>query len=236
MRLGPLVFPWWTAVVAAGLCAAGVALGNWQSGRAAEKRAIAERLAGYERAPLLRLGAGPVAADDYLWHKVEARGEFDAKRTLYLGNRLYRGRPGYYVVTPLRIGNGPRHVLVLRGWLPSQGNAPPEHAVPQGIRAIRGMAVPAVARMYEPGAPSHDRVRQNIDLPGFERESGLPLYPFFLEQRDGADDGLVRDWPAHDALLDKHRIYAGQWYALAALSIVIFFVLSFRHGRRPADA
>ena len=62
------------------------------------------------------------------------------------------------------------------------------------------------------------------------------LYPFFLEQRDGADDGLVRDWPAHDALLDKHRIYAGQWYALAALSIVIFFVLSFRHGRRPADA
>ena len=233
MRLGPLVFPWWSALVAALICAAGIALGNWQAGRAAEKRAIAERLAGYERAPAVLLGPGPVAADDYLWRKIEARGEFDAKRTLYLGNRLYRGRPGYYVVTPLRVENSPRYVLVLRGWLPSQANAPPEHAVPQGIRAIRGMAVPAVARMYEPGSPSPGRVRQNIELPGFEQESGLPLQPFFIEQREAADEALVQDWPAHDALLDKHRMYAGQWYSLAALAVVIFVVLSYRHGRRP---
>ena len=233
MKLGPLAFPAWTALVAAGLCALGVALGNWQSDRAAQKRVIADGLARYQRAPATRLGADADAAGDYLWHRVEARGEFDAKHTLFLGNRLYRGRPGYYVVTPLRIENGPRYVLVLRGWLPSSGNAPPAHAVPPGIRVITGLAVPGVARIYEPGAPGHGRVRQNIDVAGFELESGLSLHPFFIEQRDASEEGLVQDWPAHDALLDKHRMYAGQWYSLAALSVVIFLVLSFRNGRPP---
>jgi len=102
---------------------------------------------------------------------------------------------------------------------------------------LRGLAVPRAPRAYETGsAQPGDRVRQNIDLAAFEAESGLPLQPFFIEQRGVSDEGLIQDWPARDALLDKHRVYAGQWYALAALSIIIFFVLSFRHGRRPADA
>lgn len=234
MRLGPLAFPWWTAFAAGALCALGVALGNWQAGRAEEKRAIADRLAGFHGAPAIRLGAAPAAAEDYLWHKVEVHGEFEAQRTVFLGNRLYRGRPGYYVVTPLRIEHASRYVLVLRGWKAS-GDSPPAQAVPPGMRVISGLAVPRVAHMYEPGAPGHEQVRQNIDLAEFETESALPLQPFFIEQRGEAEPGLIQDWPAHDALLDTHRMYAGQWYSLAALSIVIFLVLSFRHGRRAAD-
>lgn len=221
--------------MAGALCAVGIALGNWQSDRAEEKRAIAQRIADFEKTRAVRLGAAPVAAEDYLWRKVEVHGEFDPQRTLFLGNRLYRGRPGYYVVTPLRIENAGRYVLVLRGWK-ALGDSPPVQAVPPGMRVIRGLAVPRVAHMYEPGAPGHDRVRQNIDIAGFESESALPLQPLFIEQRGEAEPGLVQDWPAHDALLDKHRMYAGQWYSLAALSIGIFLVLSFRHGRRTTDA
>ena len=95
MRIGPLAFAWWTAPVAAALCAIGIALGHWQSGRAAEKREISERLAGYERVSAIALDAQPVAAENYVWRKVEAHGEFDAQRTLFLANRLYRGRSGY---------------------------------------------------------------------------------------------------------------------------------------------
>ena len=102
---------------------------------------------------------------------------------------------------------------------------------------MRGLAVPRAPRAYETGsAQPGARVRQNIDLAAFEAESGLALQPFFIEQRGVSDEDLIQDWPARDALLDKHRVYAGQWYALAALSIVIFFVLGLRHGRQPADA
>ncbi len=236
MRIGPLAFAWWTVPVAAALCAIGIALGHWQSGRAEEKREISERLAGYEHVSAIRLDAQPVAAENYVWRKVEAHGEFDAQRSLYLANRLYRGRTGYYVVTPLRIDGGGRYVLVLRGWLPA-GNAPPAIGATPGTRVLQGLAVPRAPRAYETGsAQPGGRVRQNIDLAAFEAESGLALQPFFIEQRGVSDEGLIQDWPARDALLDQHRVYAGQWYALAALSIVIFFVLSFRHGRRPADA
>ena len=42
----PLRFrpPWWAVLLAAIGCAAGIALGNWQTGRAAEKRALAATL------------------------------------------------------------------------------------------------------------------------------------------------------------------------------------------------
>jgi cytochrome oxidase assembly protein ShyY1 len=236
MKIGPLAFVWWTAPVAAALCAIGIALGHWQSGRAAEKREISERLAGYERVSAIPLEAQPVAAENYVWRKVEVHGVFDAQRTLFLANRLYRGRSGYYVVTPLRIDGGGRYVLVLRGWLPA-GNAPPAIGASPATHVVRGLAVPRAPRAFETGNAQHgERVRQNIDLAAFEAESGLPLQPFFIEQRGVSDEGLMQDWPARDALLDQHRVYAGQWYALAALSIVIFVVLSFRHGRQPADA
>lgn len=236
MRIGPLAFAWWTAPVAAALCAIGVALGHWQSGRAAEKHEISLRVAGYERASAIRLDARPGAVEDHVWHKVEAYGEFDTQRTVFLANRLYRGQSGYYVVTPLRIDGVDSYVLVLRGWL-AAGNAPPSIAASPGRRIVRGLAVPRAPRAYETGGglPDH-RVRQNIELAAFEAESGLPLHPFFIEQRGVMDEGLIQDWPARDALLDKHRVYAGQWYAFAVLSIAIFLVLSLWHGRRAAGA
>src|SRR5260221_9658948 len=168
MRIGPLPFAWWTAPLAAALCAIGIALGHWQSGRAAEKREISERLAGYERVSAIRLDAQPVAAENYVWRKVEARGEFDAQRSLFLANRPYRGRSGYYVVTPLRIDGGGRYVLVLRGWL-AAGNGPPAIGASSGTHVVRGLAGPPAPRAYEaggaqPGGPG----RHNIDLAAVE--------------------------------------------------------------------
>jgi len=48
------------------------------------------------------------------------------------------------------------------------------------------------------------------------------------------DDGLVRDWPAPDFGVEKHRIYMLQWYALAALAAglwLLFFVRRWRGVR-----
>src|SRR5262245_56058468 len=93
MNAGSLRFrpPWWAVALALAGCAAGIALGNWQTGRADEKRAAA--------------AAAPV----------QARGELLAQHTFFLQNRFHHGKPGYYVVQPLRGRNG-RSVLVLRGW------------------------------------------------------------------------------------------------------------------------
>ena len=86
-------FRWWALALAAAGCGAGILLGDWQGGRAAEKRAAAAQL-----------------------QHVALRGEFLPQFTVLLDNRAHRGRPGYQVVQLLRTASG-RHVAVLRGWI-----------------------------------------------------------------------------------------------------------------------
>ena len=115
--------PWWSAALAAAGCAAGIALGSWQLDRAAEKRAAA---------------AAQVP--------IKLRGELLARHTLYLQNRPHHGKPGYYVVQPLRQADG-RNVLVLRGW--SAVNALPP--APRGEVILEGVRRQGLPRVLEVG-------------------------------------------------------------------------------------
>jgi len=61
--------------------------------------------------------------------------------------------------------------------------------------------------------------------------SGLLLEPYVLEQHSPLADGLARNWPLPDTGVAVHESYALQWYSLAALSVALFLVLSFRRER-----
>ena len=164
--------------LAASAGAAGVALGNWQQERASQKRA---------------LGAA---------QKMESlRGAFDPKHTLLLDNKLYRGRPGYQVVQPLRLGDG-RHVLVNRGWAPAGATRAqlPEVRTPGGEVSLEGLRMDHLPRAYEPaGTKREGKVWQNVEIKEFAAWSGLALEPYVIEQHSALEDGLVRDWPRADA-------------------------------------
>jgi cytochrome oxidase assembly protein ShyY1 len=203
----------WAALLAAAGCAAGIALGNWQAGRAAEKRASA---AGEQRMTL--------------------RGEFLERYTVLLDNKLNRGRPGYHVVQPLRLADG-RHVLVNRGWVaaPTHRELLPQLRTPPGVHEIEGRALGRFPRAYDPsGARPEGRVWQNVELATFAAWSGLTLEPYVLEQHSPFPDGLARNWPPADSGAQMHESYALQWYAFAALSVVLFVVLSLRRAPPPA--
>jgi len=205
---------WWAAALAAAGCAAGIALGNWQLDRAAAKRATAAA-----QVPL------------------KLRGELLVRHTLYLQNRPHHGKPGYYVVQPLRQADG-RSVLVLRGW--SAVNALPP--APRGEVILEGVRREGLPRVYEVGTPDAGasravgNVRQNMTLDEYAAWSGLTLEPYVIEQRSGLvviqppapPDSLARDWPRAESGADKNDAYALQWYGLAALSLVLFFFLNLK--------
>ena len=128
----------WALALALTACAAGIALGNWQSGRAEEKRAAAAELE-KKRVALARL--------------------------------------------------------------------------PHALRL---------------GEEAKSRIRQNLDIADFARQTGLGLHPFVVEQHSDTGDGLLRDWPRPDAGAEKNEAYSFQWYSLAALAVVLALVLSFR--------
>jgi surfeit locus 1 family protein len=202
----------WALALAAAACAAGIALGNWQSGRAEEKRA---------------LGAGLA--------RVAVEGEFVPRYTVYLDSKVRRGTVGYEIVTPLRLRDSPAHVLVKRGWVAAGKTREhvPEVRTPTGPVRLEGLALPRIERLLVVG-PQTGRVRQNLDTAAYAKETGLPLEPRVIEQHSDTGDGLVRDWPPHDAGFEKHQGYALQWYSLAALAVVLALVFSFRNNEAAA--
>ena len=193
----------WALALAGAACAAGIALGNWQSRRADEKRALPP------------------------WVAVE--GEFVARYTVYLDNRTRRGKPGYEVVTPLRLRGSAAHVLVNRGWIEAgkTREALPQVPTPIGDVRLDGIALERLPKLLALD-DSKGRVRQTLDIEAYAAETGLRLERRVIEQHSDTGDGLARDWPPRDAGAEKHQGYALQWYSLAALAVVLAVVLSFR--------
>ena len=186
-------------------------LGNWQAGRAEHKRAAE---AGLEQ--------------------ISVHGNFLPEHTVFLDNKVRRGRAGYEVVTPLRLGDGKGHVLVNRGWVaagPSR-EALPEVRTPAGVATVEGVVRERLPRVLQAGPEQRGRLRQNLDAADFAAETGLALRPFVIEQHAGTQDDLLREWPRPEAGAEKNEMYALQWYALAALSLALLVALSWRKNAK----
>lgn len=66
-----------------------------------------------------------------------------------------------------------------------------------------------------------------VNLEELSRRIGRRLEPLIVEQTTGPGfTGVAR--PAPGANFEKNRGYQLQWYAFAAMAVIIFFALSFR--------
>ena len=209
----------WAFVLAVAGCAGFLALGTWQTGRAAEKRAAQAAL-----------------------KRVSLSGEFLPHYTVLLDLRVHRGRPGYHVVQPLQLAGGKGHVIVLRGWIEADARRErlPNVVTPRGEQRVEGIALEKVPQYMEQQQPDACRpgsvpcVWQNLRTQTFAAWSGLAVEPFVVEQTNALDDGLVREWERPEATFLKNEMYALQWYSLAVLCVILFLVLSFRREQIPA--
>ena len=92
-------------------------LANWQLNRADQKSALQARYDLMQRDPAVTLPGRGGDATNMLYQKVALQGHFDFSRQIYIDNKLYQGRAGYYVITPFRDDFSGSYVLVNRGWL-----------------------------------------------------------------------------------------------------------------------
>lgn len=217
------------AVVAVAVFAA---LGEWQLGRAEEKRALA---ADFVRAgPALEWRKLPDDAPRF--QRVTANGRYDTDRQFLLDNMSHAGRAGVQVLTPLVVGDGSA-VLVNRGWLPFGATRQdlPRVSVAAQPRRVSGridrlprppIALEAAPASGWPRLVQFPRAEELSAMLGRELDSRIILL-------DPAEpDGFIRDWAVPGTNSDRHLGYAVQWFALAALAIAIWFALSLR---RSAD-
>ena len=227
-RLRPAFLPGAAALAAIALT---VSLGNWQSRRAEEKAAFGQVQDAAARHAVLALPPTPVDAHAYAFSRVSVRGEYSARHTILLDNKVLRGTPGYQVLTPLKIGGGDLYVLVNRGWVAAGARRDrlPQIQTPAGTETVEGIAVVPSGNILELDAKTEEgSVWQNLVLARYAKWSGLKLQPIVLQQTSEAADGLVRVWSRPDIGADKHRGYAFQWYALAVTILIAYVALSFR--------
>lgn len=229
----------------------GIALGNWQMRRAAEKEAVAAAVVEQGSLPPVVIGdPGGVQQDDRVgprahptYRRVRLIGEFVTEWPVFLDNRPHAGRAGFYLAMPFKIAGSDEHVLVLRGWLPRdprEYGRLPEYATPAGTTTVEGIVVAGAGHVMQLGTAAPIKpgaIVQNLEVEDMARASGLRLAPYFVQQSGPPvpGDALVRDWPAADTGVDKHRGYAVQWYALAAMAALFFVITGFRSGRKQVE-
>lgn len=194
------------------------------------------------------------------WRSVQATGQWRNGLTLLLANRNHKGRPGYWVATPLEIESG-QAVLVLRGWIPrptGANQALPELDNAHGFVTIEGELLSHVPRLFElwsfsdsdNNAPNLATSRwqgqhpppevQNLSLQDAEAATGLKLMSAVLQQTsaDTLPNGtaLVQEWATPQTDADKNRGYALQWFAFATIAAGAWLVVAWRAWRRRRNS
>lgn len=234
-----MYFRWRFAIVTltALLCIVVTAsLGRWQLSRAAQKQALHAAMLSHEGLPPLMplqlldaLHGVHAITPELTYRRVQLRGEWMPGATVYLDNRQIRGRPGFYVFTPLRLSGSQAVVAVQRGWIARDMDVRTRLApvqTPVGEVAVDGYLAGEPGRLFEfsggvPGQGASD-IRQNLTLAAYASDYSLDLLPLTVVQAGAASDGLQRDWAAPDSGVAMHYGYAFQWFGFSALVLVLY--------------
>ncbi|TSH93332.1 SURF1 family protein [Verticiella sediminum] len=256
---------WLALVALLAIAAVCLLAGRWQLSRSAEKTALADAMASAAAQAPLALTPAVAQGTLGAWRPATAAGAWQPGYTVLLDNRNHDGAPGRWVATPLCLGlpDAPdpaegeavdcdRAVLVLRGWQPRErpGEAPALPPPPVPGAPVEGRLLEHVPRLFElsaltPGEPApaapivwedeRAPVLQNLTVAALADATGLPLLPMVLEQRNDTGDGLLRDWPSPVVDVAKHKGYALQWFAFAAIALIalgVIVVKAFRNRNR----
>jgi surfeit locus 1 family protein len=237
------------AVVVAVVC---VRLGFWQLDRLDQRRALNASYGEALAHPPLELDAGGYLTlmrepEGVLYRRAVAHGSFEHERELLLRGRTHDGRPGVHVITPLRLHENGRVILVNRGWIPSADAAtadprPFRSGAPQTLTGIL-QRVPEAADQAAP---------VSIDLGDFtvqtfrrlDRETiasliGEEAPGLYLQLSIGGSSagGAQLPVPIPDPSFDEgsHLGYALQWFSFAGIAIFGFLLVAVVRGR-PSQA
>ncbi len=228
---------WLTAAVLLVLAVL-IGLGSWQVQRLEWKEAVIAERATRRAAPPISVAAGLPDDPGLAFRRAVAEGRFLHESEMLVIHRTHRGRPGYEVVTPLRLADG-GHVLVNRGWIPIARADPARrrHGRPAGRVALSGFLRPAgkTGRWLPDNDPVED-LWYYPDIVEMAARARLPrVAPLLLVAEGRArPGGLPIPLDGAAPLPNRHLEYALTWYGLAAALAAIYMLLAVQRGR-PTD-
>ncbi len=208
-----------------------ISLGFWQLDRAQEKREIlAEFEHNRQAAPII--AGGLDSADNLQYRNAMLVGKLDAKRRIFLDNRVRNGRPGYEVFEVLTLTDGDqaagKKVLVNRGWVEASldRNQLPQIEAVTGQVQLRG----SLYRVLKGGFQLDDGIGRVSQWPArvgwistkrAEELFGEEFYSYQLRLASDAPGALRTGWPTVAVQPQKHSAYALQWFVMTAVLLLL---------------
>ena len=128
--------------------------------------------------------------------------------------------------------------LVNRGWMPQgpyRDQLPDVPVISGPVETEGNIYVPVGEQLVlgtEVAAPGWPKVVQTLDtsalfmLAGYDAESRL--FPYSVRLAENSPGVLTRYWPVISTTPEKHRAYAVQWFAMAAVLLGLFLYSSLR--------
>ena len=217
-----------------------LALGFWQLDRADQKRTIHTEFLQHQADEIIDLNSAHslrVNKNEMMWRNVKVSGQFETSMQVLLDNQVVNSVAGYYVYTPFQLMNEDAWVLVNRGWL-AAGNdrnvSPDFGEVENTDTEITGVAkdVPLTGILLgdeKIEQMSEDVFRvQRINLQEIEELVEHDLLPYVIRLHAGSANGYHRNWRLPGSGEERHLGYAFQWFAMAAVLLIIYIVVNLK--------
>lgn len=205
-------------------------LGTWQVHRYSAKKNLLSAYALGKSTP-------PAAFSDIKDYKpfqsVRVQGDALNEMTLLIQNRFYQHQTGYEILTPIRLKQDKKLLLIDRGWVPKPKQGLPVFPPLKSHETITGHLKMLNESQFILGKNSLDLnarplIIQKIDTLELERITGHAFYPFILRMNTPQTEGFVRDWVITSVPPERHLSYAVQWFALALITLIGFLVFYFK--------
>jgi len=180
-----------------------------------------------------RLHANPVSfsqldkTQNLQYQKVLLKGQYLDELTIYLQNQYHKDRLGYDVLTPIKIKNDNKLLLVDRGWLPEQIQ-PTIHEIP---RTSRGTLISGYLKSFNEYQfilgknilnDTFPLLIQKINFSELEKMTHETFYPYVLRLDSTQPDGFTRDWTVVTVTPERHMGYAIQWFLMAIVLLIAY--------------
>jgi surfeit locus 1 family protein len=203
-------------VIGAVLVVQFAALSVWQFDRGLQKRAV--RAAFASQAGFLSWSDGMQVRP---FQKLKATGHYDTGHQFLLENIIINSRYGYYILTPLVLGNDEPLLLINRGWVEKTGRqfdaSTIEIDTAQLSVAGRAGSLPRAGyRMGEAIAPGSSWPLPAVYpvLDELAQALGKEVQPFVLLLDPEQEHGFFRHWIPEEMGAARHFAYALQWFAM----------------------
>ena len=155
------------------------------------------------------------------YQKVKFSGIFDFEKQVYLYSLNNKGKPGYDIITPLKI-NSNEILLINRGWIQKdrKGN--------KNINKVKSNSYEGILKKitkpnpFKPDNDFENNIWYSLKLTDLEDFTGYKLSNFVLFLQNNQNN-LVENKIVSPDLPNNHLKYALTWYSVA-LSILLYFL------------